>query len=282
MWRALTLLVGCLLVPGMTPNVRAQTLSEELGGDWNCIWNAYNETIPSSEFVKVVADEHHSGEYSLRIGHPTSDTNLTIQRVLDVGTGAYEYNAYVKAIGELGAETAIYIKNGPAAVGPQQKAYSLAGTANADDWAFIQNIGNTTDMWVGEEGLLAIDIAVVCPAGSYLYVDDLNVYASDSGQVSKGVTLLNNGSFEKWDCSSSEGELDASKYYTVVDNTAKSGAKSLRIGHPTSNTNITLELLVPLPGTEWCAEYSTWIKVDGTLRSGSAIYIRGPGKTVQA
>lgn len=58
--------------------------------------------------------------------------------------------------------------------------------------------------------------------------------------------------------SSSEGELDASKYYTVVDNTAKSGAKSLRIGHPTSNTNITLELLVPLPGTEWCAEYSTW------------------------
>lgn len=73
----LTLLVGCLLVPGMTPNVRAQTLSEELGGDWNCIWNAYNETIPSSEFVKVVADEHHSGEYSLRIGHPTSDTNLT-------------------------------------------------------------------------------------------------------------------------------------------------------------------------------------------------------------
>lgn len=257
----------------MTPNVRAQTLSEELGGDWNCIWNAYNETIPSSEFVKVVADEHHSGEYSLRIGHPTSDTNLTIQRVLDVGTGAYEYNAYVKAIGELGAETAIYIKNGPAAVGPQQKAYSLAGTANADDWAFIQNIGNTTDMWVGEEGLLAIDIAVVCPAGSYLYVDDLNVYASDSGQVSKGVTILTMVPLKNGIAVQRRG-IGASKYYTVVDNTAKSGAKSLRIGHPTSNTNITLELLVPLPGTEWCAEYSTWIKVDGTLRSGSAIYIR--------
>jgi len=250
---------------------------------WSCIWNG--STTPTGEFVQLVSEEAHTGEYALRIGHPTQDTALTLQIQLPLEQyGSYEYDAWLKAVGQIGEETTVYIRDGANSPASGTKPYILSGM-DLTDWTHIGNDdgdGNKTSIWLGNEsGVLAIDILAVLPAGSYLYVDDLNVYEMQDNdtEVNVGVSLIENASFEKWDITyHAGGGSSGYDHVQIVDDVAKNGQKSLRIGHPTEYTEMTLELLVPLVGTEQCAELATWVKIDGQVTEGSGIYIRN-GKT---
>ena len=159
----------------LSDDQQAEKIRNELGEGWECIWNGASDIL-NADFVEVVSTEHHNGAYALRIGHPEADISFTLRRTIDVSEeGAYEWNAWFKRSGSMEEGSAVYIKKGIDGVGDDIKGYSLAG-AEDSEWFQVKNDNSATDMWIDGDNPVCIEISVICKAGSYLYIDDLEVF----------------------------------------------------------------------------------------------------------
>ncbi len=277
------LLVGCLQINGGSSLVKAESLSEEpqasmlvekLGAGWSCVWNGASD-IPNADFVEVVSTEQHNGNYALRIGHPEADTSFTLRRVVDVSEeGAYEWSAWLKRSGALEEGSAVYIKKGIDGVGGDIKGYSLAGQKD-EEWFQVKNDNSATDMWINEGKPVCIEISVVCKAGTYLYLDDLNI--SKSGEANRA-QLLTDGSFERWTCIRNEETAAAAEFLTQVKDEGSLTLDNtyLRIGNPDKATDLTLQLQAPIMAEDGNhALYTTCARIGGNgITEGSVIRIK--------
>ena len=280
----LAMLVSCVSVMMPKPmEVKAETLTQEeqavrlkakLGEGWTCIWNENQADIADADYVEIVSTEKHNGAYSLRIGHPTKDTNITLQRAIPVSAeGAYEWSGWLKREGDLKAGSAVYIKNGPIALGGDCKGFALEAAVAETDWTEIKNTASATDMWINC-GTVYIDIAVVCKAGSYLYIDDLNVINSYDPYTRP---LMADASFERWTCTYNGNEAcDAKQYVKMVEEDSRS---CLRIGHETQRTSLTLSMQLPLINSSKVASANAVVKLVNNaagngIKDGTQIYIK--------
>lgn len=253
---------------------QASMLVEKLGAGWSCVWNGASD-IPNADFVEVVSTEQHNGNYALRIGHPEADTSYTLRRVVDVSEeGAYEWSAWLKRSGALEEGSAVYIKKGIDGVGGDIKGYSLAGQKD-EEWFQVKNDNSATDMWINEGKPVCIEISVVCKAGTYLYLDDLNI--SKSGEANRA-QLLTDGSFERWTCIRNEETAAAAEFLTQVKDEGSLTLDNtyLRIGNPDKATDLTLQLQAPIMAEDGNhALYTTCARIGGNgITEGSVIRIK--------
>ena len=253
---------------------QASMLVEKLGAGWSCVWNGASD-IPNADFVEVVSTEQHNGNYALRIGHPEADTSYTLRRVVDVSEeGAYEWSAWLKRSGALEEGSAVYIKKGIDGAGGDIKGYSLAGQKD-EEWFQVKNDNSATDMWINEGKPVCIEISVVCKAGTYLYLDDLNI--SKSGEANRA-QLLTDGSFERWTCIRNEETAAAAEFLTQVKDEGSLTLDNtyLRIGNPDKATDLTLQLQAPIMAEDGNhALYTTCARIGGNgITEGSVIRIK--------
>ena len=282
----LTMILGCLNLPGFaiakakaeapTPEQQAWALQQKLGDGWSCEWNGFSD-IPNADFVEIVSTEHHLGNNALRIGHPTSDTNLTLRRVItlsDTTGAAYEYEAFVKSNGKVGKDTAIYIKNGKDGGGGESKGY-LFSERVGKEWAKLQRTDinqdgvNATDMWI-TKGEICIEIVVDLQAGTYLYIDDLNVVKTGESKQ-----LLPDASFERWTgIRNGNTSYNVGEFVTLASDESPIQGNYVRIGHATEETDLTLQLRVPTM-TEKAVFYDVVARVGGNgVSEGSVIRLK--------
>ncbi len=258
----------------LSEETQASMLVEKLGAGWSCVWNGASD-IPNADFVEVVSTEQHNGNYALRIGHPEADTSFTLRRVVDVSEeGAYEWSAWLKRSGALEEGSAVYIKKGIDGVGGDIKGYSLAGQKD-EEWFQVKNDNSATDMWINEGKPVCIEISVVCKAGTYLYLDDLNI--SKSGEANRA-QLLTDGSFERWTCIRNEETAAAAEFLTQVKDEGSLTLDNtyLRIGNPDKATDLTLQLQAPIMAEDGNhALYTTCARIGGNgITEGSVIRIK--------
>ena len=236
----------------------ANDFSGVLGSEWSVGYNG--SEFSADEFVKVVTEQKYKGSYSLRIGHPQENTELTLKLQIPVDTAeAYQYAVWTKAIGTVNS-VKFYARNGADGTGDGNILEYDITESLSETWTQFQNSDNATDEDTDgsateltvDSGVFCIDISASLTAGSYLYIDNLDVFASDTVLAQ----LNNDSSFERLVLSNAAtSDTDsynhnASEFVQIVSDevvTANSNGqeKALRIGHETLDTNITITLSAP-------------------------------------
>jgi len=246
----LTFLAVTVFIPfpfGIKANAETTGFSGVLGSEWSVGWNS-SET-PADEFVKISSDYKKVGVYSLRIGHPLEKTQLTLKLQIPVGTvEAYQYALYTMASGDI-ESLDLYVRDGAEGKGEGNiLGYSLTDKVSTS-WLQIKNSDNATDDDTDgsateitvDSGVFCLDIGVTCPAGSYVYFDNIDVFATSA----KAVQLNRDSSFERWygDCNVNNYNIE--EFVTNSGDNASLGDNSMRIGHSTLDTDIVLKRYIP-------------------------------------
>lgn len=227
-------------------------------GSFEQWYGSYNETAlytQDSDFVRIV-DGGYSGDRALQLGSSDKATNYTLQTQISVShAGNLSFDLWAKTEGTVTVADVI-MRNGLEDSGT---TYSLAGVGT--EWTHIEHTEGLTDVAV-DSGNLVVEIHVELPAGSYLYLDDIQIVWGYDSTMSN---LLSDGGFEgvsclyyydttwesainevqkklgkNWYVSSYSGNLAATEYLNIVEG-GSHGNYSLRIGHPTEATSINLK-----------------------------------------
>ncbi len=267
----LAFIAGMVMIPIPMLEAKAETanFAGTLGDEWSLGWNGSD--IPADEFVKIVTEQKYMGSYSLRIGHPQEETKITLKLQIPVtSVEAYQYAVWAKTVGTA-TSVKLYARDGADGTGEGNILEYDITSKLSDTWTQFQNIdnateedadGSATELTV-DSGVFCVDIGVSCPAGSYVYIDNLDVFPSDTiiGQ------LNNDSSFERLVVTNNSDATDesynhnASEFIQVVsDDVVKLNSngeeKALRIGHEALDTNITITMSTPLI-TGWLKDAST-------------------------
>lgn len=257
----LAFIAGMVLIPIPMLEAKAETanLAGTLGDEWSVGWNGSD--IPADEFVKVVTEQNYMGSYSLRIGHPHEETKITLKlQIPATSVEAYQYAVWAKVVGTA-TSVKLYARDGADGTGEGNILEYDITSKLSETWTQFKNIdnateedadGSSTELTV-DSGVFCVDIGVSCPAGSYVYIDNLDVFPSDTllGQLNKDssferLVLSNNAKSD-----TESYNYNASEFVQIVsDEVVKANSngqeKALRIGHETLDTNITLTISTPL------------------------------------
>ncbi|MBQ6831364.1 MAG: right-handed parallel beta-helix repeat-containing protein [Oscillospiraceae bacterium] len=172
---------------------------------WYCAWNEHDTLASDAEYACVV-NGGQTGK-ALRIGNADHPTGYTLQLQLSAPqAGGYSFDLWAKAEGPV--ETASFeLYNG--ALNGAVKRYSLADVGS--DWTHIAHTYDVTDVWV-DSGSLLVQLFVVMPAGSYLYLDDISIVKGLSTDCSN---MLSDGGFEGngLNLSTEKADLPGTTYY---------------------------------------------------------------------
>lgn len=85
-----------------------------------------------------------------------------------------------------------------------------------------------------------LDVGVTCDAGEYVYLDNVDVFATDAPTIQLNL----DNSFERWSATNNVSGYNACEFMKITSDKARDGTKSLRIGHETLATDIVLKLYV--------------------------------------
>ena len=172
---------------------------------WYCAWNEYGTLASDAEYASVVSGGR-TGK-ALRIGNANHPTGYTLQLQLSAPqAGGYSFDLWAKAEGPV--ETASFeLYNG--ALNGAVKRYSLADVGS--EWTHVEHTYDVTDVWV-DSGSLLVQLFVVMPAGSYLYLDDISIVKGLSLEMPN---LLSDGGFEgnNLNLSTHKVDLPGTTYY---------------------------------------------------------------------
>ncbi len=232
-----------------------------LSPEWSEGWNG--SSAPSSEFVAVVSDEVKVGNNSLRIGHPTQKTQLTLKLQIPVTqVKNYSYSLWYKATGTI-TDITLYARDGADGLGTGNIIGNSLTSQISADWQ--QSANNEIKI---DSGVFCLDVGITCEAGNYVYLDNIDVFASDNAAVH----LNPDSSFERWRgvWNAKSAFYHDSEFVKVVSGVSKTGSKSLRIGSDKVATDFTLEIKVPVITTaDIQVTYGLYMKTSGTLSGGN-------------
>ncbi len=261
-----TFVAATVFIPmpfGLKVNAETTGFSGTLGSEWTVGWNG-SET-PADEFVKIVTEQKYMGGYSLRIGHPQEKTQLTLKLQVPVSSvEAYQYAVWAKVVGVVDSAK-LYLRDGENGLGAGNILEYNITDKISDTWTQFRNIDNATEEDTDgsateltiDSGVFCLDIGVTCPAGSYLYIDNLDIFSSAVSYK----PLYADSSFERFilsnkatSSSSSYGHAAYEFIKVVSDDIVSKNTNgennALRIGHATLDTNITMVVYSPL-ATDW-------------------------------
>jgi len=260
----LAFIAGMVLIPIPMLEAKAETanLAGTLGSEWSVGWNGSD--TPADEFVKIVTEQKYVGGYSLRIGHPQEETKITLKLQMPVtSVTAYQYAVWAKTVGTA-TSVKLYARDGADGTGEGNILEYDITSKLSDTWTQFKNIDNATEEDADgsateitvDSGVFCVDISVEAVAGTYVYIDNLEMIASNKVYV----PLNSDSSFERLTLKNNATTGDSSNHNAsefvqiVSDDVAKSntkgGEKALRIGHETLDTNITMTFYAPLT-TSW-------------------------------
>ncbi len=267
---SLVLIVSIVYVPAAINAIAndAAPFGGTLGKEWSLVQNG-NASVPAAQFVHIVKEQKSTGASSLRIGHPTEATDITLRLTLATSSSAdHTYSVY--AMSTAAVTSAVFtLRNGENGVDDNAAINDVAASLTT---AFTQFTGNLTI----SEGTLAFDVALKLDAGVYVYLDKLQIYDTANGPELNVDTSFERLNVKANGANSSTNYPYATKdFVNVVDTKANDGQKSLRIGNKDVATNITLDWIVPAPAvksTNWYFTADMFVEGDG-LNSGSYIYI---------
>lgn len=172
---------------------------------WYCAWNEHNTLASDADYAAIVSGGR-TGK-ALRIGNASHPTGYTLQLQLSAPQAAgYSFDLWAKAEGAV--ETASFeLYNG--STSGAVRRYSLADVGS--DWMHIEHTYDVTDVWV-DSGSLLVQLFVVMPAGSYLYLDDISIVKGLSVELPN---LLSDGGFEgtELQLSHAMADLPGTTYY---------------------------------------------------------------------
>lgn len=156
---------------------------------WNCVWNADGEST-NSEFAQIIAGGR-SGNV-LRLGHKEKVTDYTLNLKLAAPQAdGYSFDLWAKTEGEV-TDAAFELFDGSTSGARCRYALTDVGS----EWTHISHTYSVTDVWV-ESGTLLVQIYVYLPAGSYLYLDDIQIVKGMSGVYSSAYSsMLADGMFQ--------------------------------------------------------------------------------------
>lgn len=244
MFICLAFLAGMAFIPtpfALRTKADSPDLSGTLGSQWSVGWN--KSSTPAGEFVKIASDIKKTGAYSLKVGHPLEDTEITLKLQIPVEkVQTYQYSLYAMAPNG-GADVALYARDGANGSGYGNILEYIITDGLSDSWALFQNSdndGNATEITV-DSGVFCLDLAVSCPAGTYVYFDNIDVFAT----AEPAVQLNFDSSFERWYGSNYTNNHNIDEFVTIVSDKSSSGGKSMRLGSAKSDTNIVLKRYIP-------------------------------------
>ncbi len=260
----LAFVAGIVCVPMPTTVTASDTnpFTGILSPEWSVGWNG-NSSVSADEFVAVVSDEVKVGNNSLRIGHPTQKTQLTLKLQIPVTEAKnYSYSLWFKASGTIDDLT-LYARDGADGLGTGNIIGNVLTSQISTDWK--QSANNEIGI---DTGVFCLDIGVTCEAGNYVYLDNIDVFASDK----PAVHLNPDTSFERWRgiWNGKDDWYYDSEFVQVVSGVSRTGSKSLRIGSDKVATDFTLEIKVPVITTsDIQMTYGFYAKTEGAIKSGS-------------
>ncbi len=241
----LCFMAGMIVMPTPITAVAADASAFEgtLGTEWSVGWNG--STVSADEFVKITSSQKKVGAYSLQIGHPQEKTQLTLKLQIPVeSVEAYQYALWYKATGAVDSFT-IYARDGADGTGYGNiLGYDLTGKVttswaqakNADNADDTDTDGSATEITV-DSGVFCLDIGVTCAAGTYVYIDNLDVFTT----AKPTVQLNRDSSFERFYGTSNVSGYNIDTFVTYSTDKASDGTTSMRIGHPTLDTNVVVK-----------------------------------------
>lgn len=275
---AVAMLVALVYIPagGLKAFAQADSVQELLGDNWYVYWNSG----AAEEACVTVVSGGAVGDYALRIGHATEQTNICLRYKLyktDMGltttdeTGiGMKFSAKVE--GGFADGSWIGIINPVANPGGGNRSNLTDGdmAAIGTSWTVFDK-GTDFGVWCGgEHDRAELEFNIVLDAGNYFYLDDLQGfgYWGDISPDMAFVNVVKNGSFEEGNQENTQtttapAELDAvqeklgenwyvfwnsgtaaSEEYLNVVQGGSHGDYSLRIGHPTVKTDLCLRYRV--------------------------------------
>ncbi len=253
--------IVCVPMPTTVTATDTNPFTGILSPEWSLGWNG-NSAVSADEFVSVVSDEVKVGNNSLRIGHPTERTQLTLKLQIPVTEAKnYSYSLWYKATGTI-TDLTLYARDGADGLGTGNIIGNALTSQVSTDWQ--QSANNEIGI---DTGVFCLDVGVDCEAGNYVYLDNIDVFASDK----PAVHLNPDTSFERWRevSNGNKNFYHSSEFVKVVSGVSKTGDKSLRIGSDKTNTNITLEMKVPvISSSDIQMTYGFYAKTEGSISSG--------------